>query len=60
MLLPQIAQDFYHSENRAKIQSTKSFMKEDLLTRTIIGLAMDVHTALGPGEYHKNYSVFSV
>lgn len=30
-------------------------MKADLLTRTIIGLAMDVHTALGPGLLENAY-----
>ncbi|CAH0220217.1 hypothetical protein SRABI27_02210 [Pedobacter sp. Bi27] len=30
-------------------------MKEDLLTRTIIGLAIDVHTALGPGLLESAY-----
>ena len=30
-------------------------MKEDLLTRTIIGLAIDVHTALGPGLLENAY-----
>lgn len=30
-------------------------MKEDLLTRTIIGLAIDVHTSLGPGLLESAY-----
>lgn len=30
-------------------------MREDLLTRTIIGLAFDVHTALGPGLLESAY-----
>jgi len=30
-------------------------MKEDLLTRTIIGLAIDVHTSLGPGLLENAY-----
>ncbi|GGI22621.1 GxxExxY protein [Pedobacter mendelii] len=30
-------------------------MKEDLLTRTIIGLAIDVHKALGPGLLESAY-----
>ncbi len=30
-------------------------MEEDLLTRTIIGLAMDVHTSLGPGLLENVY-----
>ena len=30
-------------------------MGEDLLTRTIIGLAMEVHTALGPGLLESAY-----
>ena len=30
-------------------------MKEDLLTRTIIGLAIDVHTGLGPGLLESAY-----
>ena len=31
-------------------------MKEDLLTRTIIGLAIDVHIALGPGLLESAYT----
>lgn len=30
-------------------------MEEDLLTRTITGLAIDVHTALGPGLLENTY-----
>lgn len=33
-------------------------MKEDLLTKTIIGLAIDVHTALGPGLLENAYKEY--
>lgn len=46
---------FNRRENRGKAQRTQSAMKEDLLTRTIIGLAIDVHTALGPGLLENAY-----
>jgi len=46
---------FLPQSEQSEAQRTQRIMKEDLLTRTIIGLAIDIHTALGPGLLESAY-----